>query len=251
MPLPTAERPASRDAGWLPLPMDVIELVPRLHFIRLPVGHAYLWRDPDGLTLIDSGLPGSAPLIADAIRQAGGEPADLRRLALTHFHADHAGGASSVASWGDVEVLAHHADAPFIRGQEPGPAPDLADWERPIYEQVTGQLPPEPVVPPRIDRELADRDEPGFGDGAVTVAVPGHTPGSAAFYLPRHRVLFAGDAVVRGADGRVIGGIFNADRAQAAASFRRLAALDVAVACFGHGEPLTDGATAAFRASAE
>jgi hypothetical protein len=38
--------------------MDVIELVPRLHFIRLPVGHAYLWSDPDGLTLIDAGLPG-------------------------------------------------------------------------------------------------------------------------------------------------------------------------------------------------
>jgi glyoxylase-like metal-dependent hydrolase (beta-lactamase superfamily II) len=74
--------------------MDVLELMPRLHFIRLPVGHAYLWRDPDGLTLIDTGLPGSAPLIADAIRQAGSEPADLRRLVLTHFHADHTGAAA-------------------------------------------------------------------------------------------------------------------------------------------------------------
>lgn len=51
--------------------MDVSELVPRLHFIRFPVGNAYLWRDPDGLTLIDTGLPGSVPLIADALRQIG------------------------------------------------------------------------------------------------------------------------------------------------------------------------------------
>jgi glyoxylase-like metal-dependent hydrolase (beta-lactamase superfamily II) len=235
------------------LPMDVIELMPRLHFIRLPVGHAYLWRDPDGLTLIDTGLPGSAPLIADAIRQAGSEPADLRRLVLTHFHADHAGAAADIAGWGDVEVLAHHADAPFIRGQAAGPAPDLADWERPIYDQVTSQLPAEPAEPalrPRIDRELADGDEPGFGDGAVAVAVPGHTPGSVAFYLPRHGVLFAGDAAVRGPDGKVICGIFNVDRAQAAASLRRLAALDVAMACFGHGEPATDGAAAELRAAA-
>jgi hypothetical protein len=41
--------------------MDVIQTMPRLHFLRLPVGQAYLWTDPDGLTLIDAGLPGSAP----------------------------------------------------------------------------------------------------------------------------------------------------------------------------------------------
>lgn len=36
-------------------------------------------------------------------------------------------------------------------------------------------------------------------------------------------------------------GVFNLDRAAAAASFRRLVALDVDVACFGHGEPVLDG----------
>ena len=233
--------------------MDVIELLPRLHFIRLPVGHAYLWRDPDGLTLIDAGLPGSAPLLADAVRQAGHKPADVRYLVLTHFHPDHIGAAADVAGWGEVEVLAHQADAPFIRAGGTGPAPDLADWEKPLFEQVTGQLsgrPAAPLVPPRIDRELADGDEPGFGDGAVAMAVPGHTPGSIALYLPRHRVLFTGDAVARGRDGTVIGGVFNVNRPQAAASLRRLATLDVTVACFGHGEPLTRDATAEFQAAA-
>ena len=164
--------------------MAVSELVPRLYFIRFPVGNAYLWRDPDGLTLIDTGLPGSALLIVGAIRQGGYRPADLRRLVLTHFHADHIGVAAGMADWGEVEVLAHHADVPFIRAAAAGPAPDLTDWERPIYDQVMRQLPAEPVLPPRIDRELADGDEPGFGDGAVAVAVPGHTPGSVALYLP-------------------------------------------------------------------
>lgn len=30
--------------------MDIVELSPRLHFLRFPVGHVYLWQDPDGLT---------------------------------------------------------------------------------------------------------------------------------------------------------------------------------------------------------
>ena len=110
--------------------------MPRLYFIRLPVGHAYLWHDPGGLTLIDTGLPGSAPLIAQAIRQAGYQPADLRRLVLTHFHADHIGAAADIAGGGEVEVLAHHADAPFIHARAAGPPPDLAGWEQPLYDRV-------------------------------------------------------------------------------------------------------------------
>ena len=131
--------------------MDVIELIPGLHFLRFPVGHAYLCQDPDGLTLIDTSLPGSAPQIAAAIRTLGHDPADLRRLLLTHFHADHAGSAAEIASWGDVEVCAHHADAPFLRGEAPGPPPDLADWERPLLEQVSRQL-PAPIPAPGADR---------------------------------------------------------------------------------------------------
>ncbi len=231
--------------------MDVIELLPRLHFIRFPVGHAYLWHDPDGLTLIDTGLPSSAPLIADAIRQSGHQPANLRRLVLTHFHADHIGAAAAIADWGEVKVLAHHADAPFIRATAAGPAPDLADWEQPIYEQVMSQLPAQPLIPPRIDRELTDGDKLGFGDGAVAIAVPGHTPGSVAVYLSRHRVLFTGDAVARRQDGTVICGVFNVNRAQAAASLRRLGGLDATVACFGHGEPLTHDAAAELQSAAQ
>jgi glyoxylase-like metal-dependent hydrolase (beta-lactamase superfamily II) len=98
--------------------MDVVELSPSLHFLRFPVGHAYLWADPDGLTLIDTSLPGSGPAIADAIRGLGRQPAEVRRLVLTHAHQDHVGAAAEVAAWGDVTVLAHRADAPVIRGEE-------------------------------------------------------------------------------------------------------------------------------------
>ena len=119
-------------------------------------------------------------------------------------------------------MLAHHADAPFIHARAVGPPPDLAGWEQPLYDRAIAGYRRGPV-PPRIDRELGDGDEPGFGDGAVTVAVP-PPPGGIALWLPRHRVLFAGDAAARGPDGTVTCGVFNVSRTQAAASFRRLAA---------------------------
>ena len=87
--------------------------------------------------------------------------------------------------------------------------------------------------------------------GAVAVAAPGHTPGSVAFHLPEPRVLFTGDTATRTPDGgQVIPGVFNADPAQAAESFERLAALDIEIACFGHGEPVTQGAREELRAAA-
>jgi hypothetical protein len=50
--------------------------------------------------------------------------------------------------------------------------------------------------------------------------------------------------------GEVIFGVFHVDRARAAASFRRLAALDAELACFGHGEPALTGAGDRLRVAA-
>jgi glyoxylase-like metal-dependent hydrolase (beta-lactamase superfamily II) len=237
--------------------MDVVQLIPDLlYFLRFPIGHVYLWRDSDGLTLIDAGAPDSGPLIAEAIRGLGHHPADVRRLVLTHGHVDHIGAAAEIASWGEVAVLAHHADAPAIRGEAVTPPPNLADWERPIFDQVSTQLPASLPAPVRVDHELDDGDLIDFGGGARTMAVPGHTAGSIALYLPQPGVLFTGDIAARDPQTRdpqapVIPGVFNVDPPQAAASFKRLAILDADIACFGHGEPITQGAAARMQAAAE
>ena len=229
--------------------MDVIEVAPRLHWFKFAVGHAYLWQDADGLMLIDSGQPGSAAPIAEAIRDLGFQTADVRRLFLTHFHSDHIGGAAEMATWGDVTVYAHQADAPFIRGEADGPPPVLADWERELLDQIRAGMSPQPPAPVRIDHTL--HSDEVLENGARAMSVPGHTPGSAALYLPGPRILFTGDTIARTPAGDVILGVFNVDRAQAVESFRRQSRLDVAIACFGHGDPLTEEATATLRAAVE
>jgi glyoxylase-like metal-dependent hydrolase (beta-lactamase superfamily II) len=136
-------------------------------------------------------------------------------------------------------VLAGAGDAAVIRGDAEMAPPVFEDWEVPIHQRVSANL-PETAPPVPVDRELAEGDVLDFGGGAEILAIPGHTEGSIAIHLPRHGVLFTGDTIAN--VGTLMLGAFNQNRAQTVASFRRLAALDVETACFGHGEPITSGA---------
>lgn len=222
--------------------MDVIEVVPGLRMLRFAVGAAYVWRDGDELTLVDTGTADRAGRIAEVLDGDGG---GLRRIVLTHWHPDHTGSAAELAARYGAEVVAHRLEAPVIRGEQEGAPPVLEEFEKPIH----AGLPPLPPAPPcRVDREVADGDVLDFGGGARVVAVPGHTDGSLALHLPGPGVLFTGDAVA--GVGRTTLGVFNTDRARAVASLHRLAALDAATAVFGHGDPVVGGAAAALRAAA-
>ncbi|MFF7768648.1 MBL fold metallo-hydrolase [Streptomyces massasporeus] len=231
--------------------MDVIELSPRLHLLRFTVGQAYLWRDGGELTLVDAGPAGSGAPIAEAVTALGRHPRDVRRIVLTHFHEDHAGGAGEFAALSGAEVLVHRLDAPFVRGDLPGPPPVFEDWERPLHEQAAKLLPVGGFArPPRLT-EVSGGEVLDIGGGARVVHVPGHTHGSIALHLPEHGVLFTGDTVAASpVDGTVMPGVFNLDRPQVLAACRHLAELDAEVACFGHGDPVTSRAGRALRNAA-
>lgn len=225
--------------------MDIVEVLPTLHMLRFPVGAAYLWSDTDTLTLIDTGTAGHAEDILAAVRSLGREPAEVRQLVLTHFHEDHTGCAAAIRELTGAAVLAHRLEAPVIRGAAQGAPPVLLDWERPLLESVP-RLPPAPPV--AVDRELEDGDTLDFGGGARVVWVPGHTDGSIAVHLPGPGVLVTGDTAAN--VGRTMPGVFHTDPGRALESFGVLAALDAEVVCFGHGDPLTSGGSAALRAAA-
>lgn len=225
--------------------MRNVALSPQLHMFVFDVGQAYLWADDDGLTLIDTGVAGSAKVIEAAVHGLGYDRRDIRRIVVTHAHDDHIGSVADVAAWNSATVVAHRLEAAVMRGEQRSPAPVITEEERPFYERIVPGVPAAPV-PQDVDREVTDGDVIDFGGGAEVVGMPGHTPGSIAIYLPGPRVLFTGDSVAS-VNGQAMLGVFNVDRAAAIASFRGVVRRDVDVACFGHGDPLLGDAGTTLR----
>jgi glyoxylase-like metal-dependent hydrolase (beta-lactamase superfamily II) len=219
-------------------------VAPGIHLLALEPANAYLWEWGEGLTVIDTGLVGSADAILRGVAAIGRRPEDVKEIVLTHYHDDHCGGAAEVLERTGAAVLAHRADAPVIRGHLAQLPPELTEAERALAA-VTPAMPRAPSV--AVNRELEEGDT--TSGGGVVVGVPGHTPGSMALFLPQVKMLFTGDVIA--SDGRdLLLGIFNVDRAAAIESVRKVAGLDIETACFGHGPPLVGGAGARIRALA-
>ncbi len=226
-----------------------MEIVPGVHSIEgARMGHAFLV-EAEGLTLIDTGLRGSAQPVLNALAALGRRPTDLRQIVITHHHFDHVGSLAGLAEVSQATVSVHAADAPYVRGDLPRPPfkrVGLSGWL--FLPFVRFYPPPEPC---HVDRELQDGDEIDAAGGLKVVHAPGHTAGHIALLLPSKRMLFAGDAVLNVLGLRAPMAMSTEDMAQARESIRRLAALDFDTACFGHGGVIRKDATLRFRRLAE
>jgi glyoxylase-like metal-dependent hydrolase (beta-lactamase superfamily II) len=223
-------------------------LVPGVYFLAFEIGQVYLWARPDGVTVVDTGISGSATAIVEAIQAIGRRPEDVTEIVLTHCHDDHIGGAAELVQLTGATLLAHPSDAAAIRGHEPAPPPDLTEREREMLATILPRVPRAERVD--VGHEVRDGDAIAGGAGRI-VGAPGHTPGSIALFLPAPGVLFTGDTIAfSSGHGQPILGPFNVDRTAAIQSVRKLAKLEFEVACFGHGPPIVGGASGSINALA-
>src|ERR1700684_3810313 len=97
--------------------MKVTAVTPNLtQLTRLRFVNAYLVREPDGFTLVDTTIGKAAGELIAAAREAGG---GTRRSALPHGHGDHVGALDALrARLGEgVEVLIGELDARILAGE--------------------------------------------------------------------------------------------------------------------------------------
>jgi glyoxylase-like metal-dependent hydrolase (beta-lactamase superfamily II) len=212
-------------------------------FVGLMVGRAFLIVDPEGLTVVDTGLSRAAPKILAQLRAAGYQPEDVKRILITHAHPDHIGGLIALKEATGAEVITSTVEGPILKGQQPMPGPLAEDLSQVSRLMRAGRAQEELMEPHPVDRVIADGEVlPEVMGGLQAVFTPGHTPGHVAFWQPERRVLFCGDAIMRMVGLSLPFAAFTSDMAQNRRSVGRIAALEPSVVCFGHGEPLTDHA---------
>lgn len=174
----------------------------------------------DGYLLWDTGITDRVAAVPDGVRvqplaqtwhrtqtlvaalaTVGVKPSDVRYVALSHVHPDHAG---NVEEFPDATLVIQKAEWDFAMGLTQKP------------------------FRPEHKAQLIEGDRDLFGDGSLTLlSTPGHTPGHQSLLVHLAKtgnVLLSGDAVhfQSNWDNRRVPG-FNFDRAQSLASMDKIA----------------------------
>lgn len=226
--------------------MKVVPVVNRLYRVNLGMVNAYIL-DEKELTIVDTGIPGSADKILKALSHLGRSPEEVKHILLTHLHMDHTGSAAELKRRTGATVHMHRLDAQMLAdgkaAREMNPSPGL--FSRLVTRLFMSKAPTE-VEPCETDNYLEEGDLLDFAGRMEVLHVPGHAEGQVAFRWPGNEgVLIAADAA---ANMMGLGyPIVLEDLEVTNQSLERLATLEFQHACFGHGKPIVCGASEAFR----
>lgn len=220
-----------------------MQLAPHLHRLGGDTVASYLIDLPEGITLVDAGMPGHWRDLQRVLRGLGRPASDIRGLILTHGDGDHIGFAERLRRESGVPVYVHAADAHRARtGEKPkteiGPARVAPVTQFVAYGLRKGGFRPRH---PKIVQEVADGDLLDLPGSPLIIGMPGHSPGSIAVSVPAVDAVFVGDALTTRhvLTGRVGAqpAPFTDDPVLALASLDRIARIDAAWVLPGHGAP--------------
>src|SRR5258708_4798755 len=95
---------------------------PAAHRLGDDMVNFYIVEEPEGLVLIDSGLPAHWGALRDHLASSGAASGDIKAVLLTHAHPDHLGLAARVRREAGAAVWIHGAEAATLAAANPARA---------------------------------------------------------------------------------------------------------------------------------
>jgi metallo-beta-lactamase class B len=161
-------------------PAEPLKIAGPIHFVGTKGLASWLIVTPAGHILLNTGMPGSGPMIEASIRKLGLKPEDIKVLLVGHAHVDHAGGHAHMKRISGAQVAAMAAEAALL---ESGGKTDFQYAAVPAFA----------FEPVKVDRLLRDGEAVTLGDVTLIARhTPGHTKGSTTWVttVGRYRVVF-------------------------------------------------------------
>ncbi|HIT84096.1 MAG TPA: MBL fold metallo-hydrolase [Candidatus Avibacteroides faecavium] len=161
--------------------------IKRFEFNMLPVNCYLAYDNTKEAVIIDPGClyTEEKEFLRDYIASKG---LTVKHQLCTHLHLDHVFGCKFIKETYGLGIEANPADEYWLE-------------QAPHQARAFGLTYPEIKEP--IETPLFDGDIITFGNLQLeAICVPGHSPGSLAFYCREKRVLFSGDVLFQGSIGR-------------------------------------------------
>jgi hydroxyacylglutathione hydrolase len=215
--------------------VEVLRLRPPGRAQRLT--NVYLLADEGRVTLFESG----SVTMADEIAKATGERGGIRRIVLSHAHADHRGGASKL----NAPVVCHPDERADVEGDA---GEHYYDWSRvrnPLVRAIgPGTARRMDGGPLKVDATVSEGEQVV---GFRVLHLPGHAPGQIGLWRESDRLAIVSDAVFmfdpftmtgRPGAARMPPAPVRPDPEAARRSIRRIAELDPSEVWLGHYGPI-------------
>ncbi len=195
-----------------------------------------------GVVLIDAGIKSNGSDVEYALSVAGKTVKDVRAILLTHWHNDHAAGASSVQSKSGARVYYHRNESPYFTRQTASTGirawlANLAPESGPfiLLKGLLGSS-----IPCGVEASEFVKDGMQVEEDFFVIETHGHTEGHLCFFYKPKRILFAGDALaVVGNQIRFMARSTALDLDLCRESMKRCLEIEVDFLCPGHRKPLS------------
>ena len=217
-----------------------MKITNNIHLIPNVQANSYLIVEPEGLTIIDTGMPFSDKQTLKYIASLGYSPKEIKHILVTHADLDHYGCLAALKGARGARAYASQPEADAMaKGISSRPVNRTVGRFQAFVIRLMGKLlKPTPI---QVDEILTDGQVLPILGGLQVLETPGHSPAHLSYYSPTVHVLFCGDSMKSNDKGlRTSRSRNNWNQALANESVKKLSTLGAQIVCPGHGPVLND-----------